>query len=267
VRIRKREKRLSPKTPPDVAFCRDLSLGHIGLDVVAHKRAYSRAFPKLYPWPKNGFSDHYGEFFDRAVRAANSQMGVKKTFISKSAHNALEKRHAKNKPTEWAFDSLAIKEAKTYCTSIAKQDIRNQIVEAAFFWYAHRMTIFYSMARPFQMRKPPLVPSHWDCSALAINCYYAGGAKDPSGRNYSGIGYTGDLWSRGRKVEHINRAQPGDLILYGFTTNPRPGFPYGSPTHVAVYNGNGMVISNGHYPMGYYTWNYRSVNSIVTFTL
>jgi hypothetical protein len=193
-------------------------------------------------------------------------MGVRDDFVSLAAHNALEKRHAKNKPKEWAFDSLAIKQAKQYCDIERHKDMRQRIVEAGFYWYAHRMTIFYSQARPFQIRRPPLVPTHWDCSAFVINCYYAGGADDPSGRNYSGLGYTGDLWNRGHKVTHA-QALPGDLILYGYTTNPRPGFPYGSPTHVALYTGNNLVLSLGSYPMKYLDWNYRSVNCIVRFPI
>lgn len=255
-----------PRKHPEVAFCEEIRKGDIGAHVVSHKRAYSRAFPHLYPWPKPGkeFSTFSGDIFMRAVRAGNRMMGVTDNFVSERAHNALEKRHAKNKPTEWAFDSLAIAQAKQYCDVERHKNLREKIVEAGFYWYAHRMTIFYSQARPFQMRKPPLVPTHWDCSAFVINCYYGGGASDPSGRNFSGIGYTGDLWNRGRKVT-IEQARPGDLILYGFTTNPRPGFPYGSPTHVALYTGNYLALSLGSYPMKYLKYNYRTINCIVTF--
>ena len=36
--------------PPEVKFTRDLTVGCRGQDVVAHKRAISRAAPNLYPW-------------------------------------------------------------------------------------------------------------------------------------------------------------------------------------------------------------------------
>lgn len=253
------------KMAPNVAFCDNVRQGDRGLHVVAHKRAYSRAFPDLYPWPKKGhsFSDVSGPFFMEAVRKANKRMGITSKYVDKLAHEKLELRHAKNKPAEWAFDALAINQAKIYCTNLAKKDVRQKIVDAGFFWYGNRMTISYSQMRPFQMRKPPFIPTRWDCSAFVTNCYYAGGAPDPTGRGYSGFGYTGDMWTRGRKVSFSN-IRIGDLILYGFTTSSSPAFPYGSPTHVALYTGKGLVLSLGSYPMGYYRWNYRSVNCIVT---
>jgi len=248
--------------PPNVEFCEDIKLGSLGLHVVSHKRAYSRAFPDLYPW--QDFSDYAGTYFLDAVKKANKRMGSTSLYVNRGAHELLEKRHAKKKPTEWAFDSLAISQAKHYCENIAKKEKRERILEAAWYWYAHRMVIRYSQARPFQLRKPPLIPSQWDCSAFVTNCYYAVNAPDPNGRNYSGYGYTGDMWTHGRKID-FSRIRVADLILYGFTTNPRPGFPYGSPTHVAIYAGNGMVLSLGSYPMKYLDWNYRSVNCIVTY--
>lgn len=251
---------------PEVAFCRDLRRGVTGDDVIAHKRAVSRAFPSLYPWPVKGFSPFYGEYFEKAVKQANARMGLETKIINKASHEALEKRHAKNKPREWAFDAFAIHHAREYCQAHATKETRAQIVEAGFYWYAHRARIAYDQNRPGQMRKPPLIPTEWDCSMFVINCYYAGGAPDPSGLGYSGYGYTGNLWDRGRKIEYEN-ILPGDIILYGFTTNPRPGFPYGSPTHTALYTGLGMVLSMGSYPMSYRDWNYRSVNCIVRFAI
>jgi cell wall-associated NlpC family hydrolase len=38
---------------------------------------------------------------------------------------------------------------------------------------------------------------------------------------------------------------PGDLVFYGRTTAATPAFPIGSPTHVAVYDGDGGVYSQG----------------------
>jgi hypothetical protein len=236
-----------------------------GNDVIAHKRAVSRAFPKLYPWWKNGFSNFYGVGFEKAVADANKALtGRHKGVIDKTFHEAIEKRHAKNKPDQWAFDLYAEKLANDFCASYSKVDVREMIVDAAWFWYEHRYDIHYDQTRPFQKRKPPAVPTEWDCSAFAINTYYGGGAKDPSGRSYSGYGYTGDLWTNGKTISYSN-IEIADLILYGFTTNSRPGFPYGSPTHVAVYVGRGMVLSLGSYPMRYLEYNYRSINCIKSY--
>jgi len=72
-----------------------------------------------------------------------------------------------------------------------------------------------------------------DCSAFAILCYKEAGCEDPSGNNFDGSGYTGDIARHGTPtiVPH-----PGDLVLYG---SP-PDYE-----HVAVYIGNGQNIEIG----------------------
>lgn len=242
-------------TPPNVPFCRTLQKGLSGDDVVAHKRAISRAFPDLYPWWKQGFSKVYGEQFADAVARAQIKMNFTATGkITKEFHDAVEKKRAENKPTEWAFDDYAIHLATKHCR-IEQKTIRQKIVDAAFFWYGHRADIRYSQYRPMQLRRPPQVPDRWDCSGFLTNCHYAGGASDPNGRGYDGLGYTGTLMSTGRKCT-FDEMQPGDAIFYGYSVE-RPGFPKGSPTHVALYVGKGMVLSLGSYPMGYYEYDYR----------
>lgn len=251
----------------NVRFCRTLSRGDRGKDVIAHKRAISRAYPDLYPWWKKGFSPIYGKEFAEAVAKVNKQLtGRTKDIIDNKLHEALEAKHTKKKPTEWAFDAYAQDLAATFCRNFETISKRDQILDAAWYWYEHRYDIHYEQTRPFQLRKPPAVPTEWDCSAFIINCYFAAGSPDPSGRDYGGYGYTGDLWERGQKIT-FSDIQIADPILYGFTTNPRPGFPYGSPTHVALYVGGGMVLGLGSYPMKYLDYNYRGINSIVRFAV
>ena len=250
---------------PNVKFPRDITRGCTGKDVVAHKRAISRAVPKRYPW--HDFTPYAGDNFMRAVQAWKRSKNMNSLpRIGRTAHEALERTHAKEKPDEWAFDAVAVKLAHDYWELVQvkpESKVREAIVSAAFYWYAHRGRIAYSQYRPFQMGKPLWVPSRWDCSAFATNVHYAGGAPDPNGRNYDHLGYTGTLCDHGVRVGSIDQLDPGDLIFYG-SSGSRPGFPSGSPTHVAVYvgvkNGRHMVISHGHYPMGYYPYNYRSIN-------
>ena len=52
--------------------------------------------------------------------------------------------------------------------------------------------------------------------------------------------------------------EPGDLAFYGITFNRSPAFPGGSPTHVALYDGDGGVYSMGSSPMGHYPLEYRT---------
>ena len=252
---------------PNVAFARKMREGDSGRDIVAHKRAVSRAFPELYPWPKRGFSLLFGEYFGNAVKGSCLVMGIKpRRVIDLEYHEALERRKKRRDKTEWAFDSYSIKLAKDYYDYFNKKNIRQSIVEAGFFWYQRRMSIAYDQMRPFQKRKPPQTPTMWDCSAFVTNCYYGGGAPDPNGRGYDGQGYTGTLLSHG-KVIPFSQIQTADLIMFG-SSSGKPGFPVGAPTHVSLYVGGGMVLSLGSYPMGYYVHTYRSdFNCCVTYDL
>jgi hypothetical protein len=72
-----------------------------------------------------------------------------------------------------------------------------------------------------------------DCSAFAILCYKEAGCADPSGNNYNGDGFTGDI---ARTGDPVIAPEPGDLALYG---SP-PDYE-----HVGVYIGNGQNIEIG----------------------
>jgi len=253
---------------PNVAFCRPLATGVRGKDVIAHKRAISRAAPDLYPWLGDNFTPFYGERFEEAVRKWQRRVGISPASgkIGMQTHEKLEDKRAKNKPDEWAFDRFSIKMASDFCSEFIKTP-REEIVDAGFYWYSKRLQIDYSQWRPYQKGEPPWVPSRWDCSGFVTNCYYAGGVSDPNGRNYDGLGYTGTLQNQGRRVSK-GELRPADLIFYGFNRSVRPGFPWGAPTHVALYVGNDMVLSLGRYPMGHYAYDYRSdINHFRTYNV
>lgn len=245
-------------TAPNVRFARDITRGCKGKDVVGHKRALSRAAPARYPW--HDFTEYAGDIFMRAFMDWKKSKNMNSLpRIGLTAHNVLERTHEKDSQ-EWAFDAVAIELCKEYYdTHHAKPEnsVREAGKSAAFFWYSHRGSIAYSQYRPFSLGKPPWVPSRWDCSAFATACHYAAGAPDPNGRNYDHQGYTGTLIEHGMRVATVGELKPLDLIFYG-NARRTAGFSSGAPTHVAVYVGNGMVISHGHYPMSYYRYNYRS---------
>lgn len=258
---------------PVVAFCRTLQVGSKGADVVAHKRALSRATPTLYEWSK--FTDYFGENFESAIKKYQRRHAIPATGkIGSTTHKSLVRQHRAGHPDEWAFDTIAIDKASGFChefTKTPEQRVREAGVAAAFFWYSKRLVIAYSQFRPFQVGKPPWIPSRWDCSAFATNCHFAAGAPDPNGRNYDHLGYTGTLMSRGTRVAKVGLLKPLDLIFYGSTTKRSPGFEIGDPTHVAVYvgliNGVPSVLSHGHYPMALYPYNYRSINHFRHYTV
>lgn len=244
----------------NVAFCRSLKVGKRGRDVVAHKRALSHAAPDLYPWMD--FTGYFGTRFSEAIGKWQKRKGMVVTGrVGEITHEALER--AKDRNGDPAFDAYAIKLAKDFCEEFTHSP-REDMLDAGFYWYANRYQILYSQARPMLLGYPPWVPRRWDCSGFVTACYYAANAPDPNGRNYDGLGYTGTLVEHGTKISQ-SQAKPGDLVFYGFVTNPKPGFPYGAPTHVAINVGNGMVLSMGSYPMSHYTISYREIHSIRTY--
>lgn len=250
---------------PEVVFCRSLQVGKRGKDVIGHKRALSRAAPDLYPWLGKKFTPYYGPRFAEAIGKwqRRKHMDVTKR-IGPATHTALER--ARNEAGKAAFDHYAIALCEQYCQG-QEETPEEKAIDAGFYWYGHRWTISYSQARPFQLGLPPWVPTRWDCSAFVTACYFAAGVKDPNGNAYNGIGYTGTLVQRGTRINK-SEARPGDLFFYGFVKTPRPGFPYGAPTHVAIYVGDNMVLSNGSFPMGHYDYRYRSdFNQIRTYDM
>lgn len=253
---------------PNVPHCRPNKVGSRGKDVIAHKRAVSRAAPDLYPWLGDKFTPYYGTRFEEAVKAFQKRKGIKPATgnIGKETHEVLEKTQAKNKEGEWAYDDYAIKLEADFCKAFLKSD-RDVIIDSGFYWYEHRMKTMYSQYRPYEKGVPPWIPDRWDCSVFVTVCYYAGGVDDPNGRGYDGLGYTGTLMTRGERIPR-GQLQPGDLIFYGYNRYERPGFPVGSPNHVALYVGNNMVLSMGSYPMKHVRYDYRSdINHYRTYNI
>jgi len=98
---------------------------------------------------------------------------------------------------------------------------------------------------------PPNAPPSSDCSAAATWCYwtqYGSGPDFLNGQNWK-AGYTGSLIQHGKTVT-CTAMQPGDLVFYGSPVN-----------HVAIFVGNGKVVSHGSDPVSYVAYNYRTVNS------
>lgn len=119
---------------------------------------------------------------------------------------------------------------------------RQRIVAAAFLGYSNRDRIHYTQdARRMQGVRDgirvPRFPEFEDCSSFATWCYWVAGAPDPNGRGYDGFGFTGTQVGPGNKVAE---PRPGDLVFYGWEPAPR-----NCPKHVAVYVGNGKVVSHG----------------------
>jgi hypothetical protein len=247
---------------PEVKFPREIHQGVSGKDVIAHKRAISRARPDLYKWSE--FTPIAGDYFMDAVVSWKVSRGLGRSrVLGGRAHEVLERTHRKGSKTEWAFDARAVLLAKQYYDAVTKspeERIIEGILSAANFWYDKRLRIPYEQQRPFPCIKPPTVPRALDCLEFVTICYFAGGAKDPNGRGYDGQGYTGTMSGRGTQIGSINQARPGDLLFYG-RAYAHPGFNAGDPTHVGLYAGKvgntHMSFQMGSYPMKYIAYNYR----------
>ena len=113
-------------------------------------------------------------------------------------------------------------------------DIRERMVRIAMYAYANRDVIHYTQdaRRMTDYAPPPNVPNNTDCSAFFTWVWKSAGAPDPNGFGYNGYGYTGTLLAHGSRIG-TGDLKPGDAVFYH------------SGGHVAVYVGNGKVVSHG----------------------
>jgi len=96
---------------------------------------------------------------------------------------------------------------------------------------------------------PPKAPSHSDCSSAVTWAYwtvYGNGADFINGQRW-GAGYTGTQVDHGKLT---SSPKPGDLVFYGKSRS--------AISHVAMYVGDGKVISHGSDPVSWVDKNYRS---------
>jgi hypothetical protein len=108
--------------------------------------------------------------------------------------------------------------------------------------YNRRMQVAYSQARPSQLGDARWI-TRADCSgSVAGGCHWAKILPRVDWR------YT-NTWVQIHLGSHVNgvaAAKVGDVFLYG------------SPSHEALYVGDGLVWSFGSYPIKILRWNYRS---------
>lgn len=211
-----------------VPYKRLIKRGSRGKDVIAVKRALSKA--GYMKW--GGFTPLFGPF---AVTALKKFQKAKKLRPDGEVGPTTLKVLAKY------FDAYSFLLYVGHAPADSKEErMRNQIVAYALWGYNNRGSMHYAQQRPMDLlRDLKHLPVWNDCSEFATKAYKYAGAPDPNGNNYNGSGYTGTLATHGR---YASRAQPGDLVLYG----PAPTYE-----HVAIYIGNGRVISHGSEPGPY----------------
>lgn len=139
------------------------------------------------------------------------------------------------------FDDYAL----ALLRSASKATARDIVIAKQLGWhnalYNRRFAVPYSQARPSQLVEATRV-TRADCSgSIAGGCWWAGILKVVDWR------YT-NTWSQitfGHAVASVKDAIPGDVFLYG------------SPSHEALYLGNGLVWSFGSYPAKILPHDYR----------
>lgn len=194
--------------------------------VYAVKRAWARQKGK-------------GRLHALETKKLNVRRTWQKTFSEEfGAKSYTKQRHQTLAP--W-FDSKALSLLHENAATTA----RNKVVGIELAWhnalYNRRYAVPYSQVRPSQLVSADRV-TRADCSGSV-----AGGAAWAKILRNVDWRYT-NTWSQvtfGREVRSINEAIPGDVIFYG------------SPSHVAIYLGNGVVWSFGSYPIKILPYNYR----------
>jgi cell wall-associated NlpC family hydrolase len=140
-----------------------------------------------------------------------------------------------------------------------REDIQSHMYATAFDIYNERANETYSedaVPRWDGINDhicPPLVPMYSDCSSTVTWIYWTLFGNGPdflSQMNWTN-GWTGSLNQHGVAVAPANAStlQIGDLCFYYFPMH-----------HVAMYVGNGMVVSHGMDPVGYYPYDYAPID-------
>ena len=231
--------------PPIVPFVRVLEPGTAGRDIVAVKRALSRA--GYMEW--GDFTPIWGPFAQTALKRFEKAKGYKQTGIyTYTRHEALRKTHKKNSRSEWAFDafSIAIMRQEDVTPYEATVD---RVVSAVDQAILRRDSIPYTMARPYPDMEPyPNIPDRGaDCSGFVTWALRSGGPSvpDPNGMiagTYWKYGFTGSMWARNEVVSRLSQARLCDLVFYG-----RP-WESGGAAHVAIVRNiaDGVVWVGSH---------------------
>jgi len=220
---------LVPKTAIVVPFPTGVNQGDHSDAVYAVKRAWAR---------KEG----RGRLKQLESKSPDIKRTWQKTFsVEFGATSYTKARHQNLAP--W-FDQKCLSLLRVSTAQAA----HDKIIATELAWhnalYNRRWAVPYSQTRPSQLVSADRI-TRGDCSgSIAGGCAWAKILPKVDWR------YT-NTWVQialGTAVAGVNEAIPGDVFLYGRGS---------SPTHEALYLGNGIVWSFGSYPMKILPHNYR----------
>jgi|SRR5215471_7086496 len=218
-----------------VPYTREMKRGNRARDVLAMKRALTRAGALKPPNKPHKITNAFGDRTREALTAFQKKHGYKATgTYTRPVHDRLVRKGHFD-----AYGAHLMRLAKTAQTKQAPSASAGQrIASAALYAQSRRPRHYTQGAERWQPvnRAPGWKSNMWeygDCSSFATGCFReAGITRDPNGQNWA-WGWTGTLCKNGRAV---NSAQPGDLIFYG------SGAPW---SHVVVAIGGGKCVSHG----------------------
>lgn len=214
-----------------IPFKREIKRGSRGKDVVAVKRALSRA--RLMKWGE--FTPLWGPFASRALKKFQESKGLRIDGVyGQATHKALVNHRYGAQFVFGSYEALLYGQTRVAPRAVSGLD---SAVAAGLFGYHNRGAIFYTQGpwRMFGIRnhlRPPAIPRWEDCSSFTTWCYWVARIRDPNGLGYNGLGFTGTQASHGIRVVS---PLPGDFAFYG----PSPH------RHVVMYLGGGRCVSHG----------------------
>src|ERR1041385_4705411 len=173
---------------------RTLMAGDKGPDVLALQQALRKA---LAPHARNTASGAYGSLTVRDVTAFKAKWSKD---TDGHVAGALVWSHLDK--YLGAQQKRLLQQARGLEAAQEKEDrettIRRAIVAKAYWALANNGRYVYGQFRPMPASfQASDARDHIDCSTFVTLCYKAGGAIDPNGRGYDGLGYTGTLVSHG----------------------------------------------------------------------
>lgn len=184
-----------------------------------------------------------GETAFKAVRAA-SALPVSSVRPSISDQNKLASQYPSKTAADLASGSRS---PLGFNNPMQRGKIRGKAFAAALTGYQHKRQMTYTEGssrwsgiaghhRAYRHEFPPFA----DCSAFVTWCYWDATRAEKTWDFVNGAGWTGGF--TGTMTEHgidvsRNELLMADAVFYGGS--------WGTPAHVAIYIGNGRVISHG----------------------
>lgn len=210
--------------------------------VVPYRQVGEATKPSYYIYAvKRGYAKWKGGGRLKALEA--KPLAVRMDWQPSFSDEVGSKTYTQTLHNRWAphFDTYAL-ELVRRSSQMSARDLK---IAKQIGWlnalYNRRSVVSYSQVRPSQLGEATRI-TRADCSgSIAASCHWADILSVVDWR------YT-NTWvqiSLGREVPGIADAKPGDVILYG------------SPSHEALYLGDGLVWSFGSYPIKILRHDYR----------